>query len=548
MRSLLAPLAAIVLPAAAHAAAPSATGTATEHYNAGRIGTSAYIAYGQEYGYLDPFTLWRAEDGSWSDVNPDGDAGGGAGGGSTPTGSWTTRPSLAGMEVHLYTPATTTANGERALMVALHGCAQSNEVVRDNWSWQDEADEYGMVIAAPMAPGGGVIAGCWDYYGANHGRVRPGRHDDNLIDLAQALLADDALSIDPGQVYVSGLSSGGGQTFVMGCVAPEIFAGIGINAGPAVGTSSSQIGSVATTAGQAAGVCQSFANDGNAGAFDTQLTSVVHGTADYIVAPGYADVAAQAMADIYRVGRDGGTTAIPGGGTETTWSDSRGVRVQKIIVDGLDHAWPAGPDSSGGAYTNHTSVDYPAVLTAFLFENNRRADLTGTDDPPDTDDRTPPAVPSGLAVTGTTAGSVSVSWAGVGDADLAGYEVYLDGAPALSTEATSATVTGLAPGTRYGVAVSAVDAAGNESARSGVVSATTDEGGGGDTPPVFACTATTASNYAHVGAGRADRCGGFGAYACAKGSGERMGAWNVFYRSTLAETAAGYYEVGSCPD
>jgi poly(3-hydroxybutyrate) depolymerase len=463
------------VPGAAAQTAPSATDTATGHYNAGRIDTAQYLSFGGTYGYIDPFTLYQLPDGTWTDQNPNGDTGGGSGGGSQP-GSWETRSGLAGMEVHIYTPSGATGNGKRALMVALHGCAQANEIVRDNWSWQDEADEYGMVIAAPMAPNGGVIFGCWDYYDSNHSRSFPSRHDDNLINLTQSLLADTDLDIDPDQVYISGLSSGGGQSFVMGCLAPEIFAGIGIAAGPAVGTGSNSIGSVSVSASQTANTCRSFADANNQEGFTTQIASVVHGRSDNIVAQGYTDVNAAALANVYGASADGGSTSISGGGTQTTFSDADGTRVQKIFVTNLDHAWPASSDSSGGAYTNHTTIDYPAVLTAFLFENNRR--VVGADD------QTPPAVPQNLAADSITANGVRLTWDAVTDADLSVYNVYEGQVLVQSVTEPVVTIASLQPGTQYAFSVSAEDNAGNESERSASVSVTTLTGGGGtDTTP-----------------------------------------------------------------
>jgi hypothetical protein len=54
----------------------------------------------------------------------------------------------------------------------------------------------------------------------------------------------------------------------------------------------------------------------------------------------------------------------------------------------------------------------------------------------------------------------------------------------------------------------------------------------------------TASNYAHATAGRAHDSGG---YALANGSNQNMGLNNIFYTTTLAQTSAGYYVIGSCP-
>ncbi|WP_037470243.1 extracellular catalytic domain type 1 short-chain-length polyhydroxyalkanoate depolymerase [Shewanella waksmanii] len=60
----------------------------------------------------------------------------------------------------------------------------------------------------------------------------------------------------------------------------------------------------------------------------------------------------------------------------------------------------------------------------------------------------------------------------------------------------------------------------------------------------FSCTDTTASNYAHVLAGRATTNG---IYAFALGSNANMGLYNIFYSTTLAQTADGYYQIGTCP-
>ena len=105
--------------------------------------------------------------------------------------------------------------------------------------------------------GGGVYFGCWDYYGNNHTRVANDAAD--LLGHVDALLDDPALGIDPEQVYIAGLSSGGGMAMVMGCLAPDVFAGVGIDAGPTVGTSSSQIGKVSTTQQAASSLCTSLA-------------------------------------------------------------------------------------------------------------------------------------------------------------------------------------------------------------------------------------------------------------------------------------------------
>ncbi|MFJ1806461.1 MULTISPECIES: chitinase [unclassified Streptomyces] len=99
---------------------------------------------------------------------------------------------------------------------------------------------------------------------------------------------------------------------------------------------------------------------------------------------------------------------------------------------------------------------------------------------------TVPGAPGGLAVSGTTSSSVSLSWNAVSGAT--GYSVYRGGTKVTAVTGTSATVTGLAASTSYSFQVTATNAAG-ESAKSTAVSATTSTGNtGGGTLPRHAVT------------------------------------------------------------
>ena len=311
------------------------------------------------------------------------------------TGSWSTE-TIAGMNVRLYTPASAPALASgRALMVSLHGCVQTASVLQTGGNWAATAEKYGMVVALPDAPNGGVVLGCWDYYDANHSRTAPARHDDNLLDLVAALKARAALGIDAAQVYVSGLSSGGGETMVMGCLAPDVFAGIGINAGPTVGTTSGQISSVAVTQAQGKNTCTTFAGAAS-GSFATQLTSVVYGSNDTTVAPGYNTLNAQIMASIYGAGTSStfslaGLAGTNTAGSGTLYADASGPRVSLIQNTNLGHNWPAG-GGPGGSYVSTNSIDYPAYVTKFFFDNNRRVDRSVTPTPTPT--ATPTATPT----------------------------------------------------------------------------------------------------------------------------------------------------------
>ena len=105
-------------------------------------------------------------------------------------------------------------------------------------------------------------------------------------------------------------------------------------------------------------------------------------------------------------------------------------------------------------------------------------------------DTTPPSVPSNLSVTGVTSSSASLSWSPSTDnVGVAGYRVYRNGTQVGTATGTSYTDSGLSASTRYTYTVAAYDAAGNVSAQSGGVSATTSASGGGGGGGT-GCTAT----------------------------------------------------------
>jgi hypothetical protein len=143
--------------------------------------------------------------------------------------------------------------------------------------------------------------------------------------------------------------------------------------------------------------------------------------------------------------------------------------------------------------------------------------------------------PTGVTLSAATASSMTIGWTAV--ADAAGYNVYRNGTRLNATPVagTSFTDTGLAAVTSYSWTVAAVDASGVEGAASTPVTGSTTGG---------AATCFTASNYAHVSAGRAYVSMWL---AFANGSNQLMGLWNIFATTTLKQTGPGYYVLGSCP-
>jgi poly(3-hydroxybutyrate) depolymerase len=227
----------------------------------------------------------------------------------------------------------------------------------------------------------------------------------------------------------------------------------------------------------------------------------------------------------------GTTVTVSGSGTDTAGS----ISSWRVVLNGPSavNDTAAGSGASfAKSYTNLANGYYTGSVTATDSGTGLTSNacsiaqfLVGT----------PPALqpPAGLAVSAATSNSVTLTWNAAGGAT--GYNVYRNGSRVNAVTGTSYTDAGLAASTTYSYQVSSTNG-GGESALSAAVAATTASG--------WTCSATTSTNYAHVQAGRAHDSGG---YALANGSNQNMGLDNTFYTSTLAQTAPGYYVIGSCP-
>ncbi len=299
---------------------------------------------------------------------------------------WQSETTIGGkLKTILYVPTTAPVlSGKRALMISLPGCGQTNEQLQTGANWPSTADSYGMVVALPDPSREGSYGGlgCWNFH-VGMSMSRNSSDAKYLLALVDDLLGDASLNIDPTQVYITGLSSGGGMVASIACLAPEVFAGAGSNAGPGPGSNGQSNSSPNISISQGVSNCKSLSNKDGANAQSslyTQVHSTVCGANDGTVGPAWCDRLSDIMAATY--GEDtavndcsGGAnpTSIPGNGSVNTFCDSDGPRNSNIIVGGMGHAWPAGPGSSGGgSYVDHTHVNYPEYVTEFFFDNNRR--------------------------------------------------------------------------------------------------------------------------------------------------------------------------------
>jgi poly(hydroxyalkanoate) depolymerase family esterase len=126
----------------------------------------------------------------------------------------------------LYRPAHLAAPPQRALVVFLHGCAQTATDAMAGVPWNQLADARGFVVVYPEQSLGvdGNAGHCWN---SGQAPVYPrGQHElETIARITRDVAAE--LSVPPGRVFIAGLSSGALMSAAMAATYPDLYAAIG---------------------------------------------------------------------------------------------------------------------------------------------------------------------------------------------------------------------------------------------------------------------------------------------------------------------------------
>ncbi len=169
------------------------------------------------------------------------------------------------------------------------------------------------------------------------------------------------------------------------------------------------------------------------------------------------------------------TTSVAYNRVELAWdaasdpeSGVSGYRVYRggaLLGFTVNRSYADGTVAAGTTYT----YTVRAINGASLASGDSNAAVAVTPVPTDTQ---PPSTPANLGVDAVTTTTVHLSWdAATDNVGVTAYRLYRGGALLATLAGTSHDDTGLTPSTNYSYRVSALDAAGNESALSGAVSA-----------------------------------------------------------------------------
>ena len=114
-----------------------------------------------------------------------------------------------------------------ALVVVLHGSAQSAANYDLGTGWSKLADQCGFVLLMPEQSWRDNLARSFNWFQPDD--MRRGGETQSIVQMVEHMVREH--DIDPRRIFISGLSAGGAMTLVMLATYPDVFAAGAIIAG-----------------------------------------------------------------------------------------------------------------------------------------------------------------------------------------------------------------------------------------------------------------------------------------------------------------------------
>jgi poly(hydroxyalkanoate) depolymerase family esterase len=246
------------------------------------------------------------------------------------------------------------------LVVMLHGCRQSPDDFAAGTRMNDVAEEHLFFVAYPAQAQSANISKCWNWFKAND-QQRDRGEPSIIAGITREIMGD--FPVEPGRVYIAGLSAGGAAAAIMGSTYPDLYAAIGVHSGLACGAASDVPSAFAAM--RAGAAARSPHHDT---ARSIIPTIVFHGDRDTTVnlvngdqVITQAKAAAYFRADVIE-GEAGGLHY-----TRTVHVGPSGKPIlEQWVLHGGGHAWSGG--SPVGSFTDPRGPDASREIMRFFFE------------------------------------------------------------------------------------------------------------------------------------------------------------------------------------
>ena len=271
-----------------------------------------------------------------------------------------------------YVPSGYRAGTPMPLIVVLHGCTESADVIRQLTRFDQLAEAKGFIVAFPEQPQSANYQKCWNFFQDAH--LHRGSGEPALIAGITGWVQQH-YAVDPHRIYVAGLSAGGAMASVMAATYPDLYAAIGVGSGCEYAATATCAGYQSSDPAKAAQAAYA-----EMGARARPLPVIAfEGSKDTTVPPVNADqlvrqwLLTDDLADDRAQNGSVSTTPdatdsgqVPGGHAYTV-RHYDGDLAQYWLVDGMSHAWSGG--CSCEPYADPAGPDETAAMYAFFMSH-----------------------------------------------------------------------------------------------------------------------------------------------------------------------------------
>ncbi len=242
------------------------------------------------------------------------------------------------------------AGAPPALVVVLHGCTQTAGDYARHAGWRQLAAAHGFALLCPEQRQANNAKRCFNWF-LPADTAREGGECQSIAEMTGVM--KDRFGIDPGRVFITGLSAGGAMVATMLARYPQLFAGGSIIAGlphGAAGTVQGAFEAMFHPRPQPARALGERVRQASSHTGPWPRIAIWHGSEDRTVVPANAEELAKQWTDVHGIasapemGREGVAT-------RTRWLDPTGqAAVDLFMINGMAHGAPvrlAEPDACG---------------------------------------------------------------------------------------------------------------------------------------------------------------------------------------------------------
>ncbi|HYW62359.1 MAG TPA: PHB depolymerase family esterase [Bradyrhizobium sp.] len=242
-----------------------------------------------------------------------------------------------------YHPADQRARQRLPLVVILHGCTQTAADYDLGTGWSVLAERYGFAVLAPQQKSSNNANGCFNWFQPED--IARGHGEALSIRQMIARMVRDH-SIDPTEIFITGLSAGGAMAAVMLATYPEVFAGGAIIAGLPYGIAGNlqqALTGMYQAPPRSARDLGDLVRNVSPHKGPWPKLSVWHGSADKTVNPANADEIVKQWLDLHRLPPEPMAQSLVDGYPRAVWWNADGETVvESYTITDMAHGTPLG--------------------------------------------------------------------------------------------------------------------------------------------------------------------------------------------------------------